>query len=167
MDAQNWLTLAAVLVSLGSLYFASRAANAAIGQTRIQRQIREDSAQPYVWADLRPFEEHGQFIVLVVGNSGPTVATNVRVKVTPDLVGATPEDGRTAQDALERGFSALAPGRTITWNLGVYRKVLSDERADLAYSSELRGAFAVPPGTLNGVAVAIDKLRKEYEKHST
>ena len=186
MTPQTWITAAAVLVALGSLFFTARASTASVHQTKIQRQVREDAAQPYVWADLRPFEEHGQFIVLVVGNSGPTVATDVRVTITPDLVSSPAERAKVPQRVLSNGISALPPGRTISWNLGVPWQILKGDQGSphhfqidatgpfgplptLSYTvdlGDLYESFAVPPGTLNGVAVAIDKLREQIAEHS-
>lgn len=52
---------AAVVIAAVSVFFAMRAAKAARDQTVIAReqtdiaiQVRKDSAQPYVWADIRP-----------------------------------------------------------------------------------------------------------------
>ena len=55
----------------------------------------------------------------VIGNSGPTVATNVRVTIDPPL----PNDHEGAfldamHQRLRDGLSSLAPGRTLHWTLG-------------------------------------------------
>lgn len=98
---------------------AERAAKAAEEQTRIQRQLRKDAAQPYVWADVRPDEEHGILLELVIGNSGPTIATNVRVRIEPPLPFIQQLEGaKAAQERLAEGMSSLPPGRTLRWWLG-------------------------------------------------
>lgn len=180
------IAIAALIISAGSLLYTARSANAARRQTAIQRQVREDAAQPYVWADVRPSEEHAQLFLLVVGNSGPTVATDVRVSIDKPLVSLPPEKGGQVATALSRGISALAPGRTMTWNLGVTHEVLSAAKDDdLAYTfrieatgpfgalqpieytvdlETIRFGFGGPPGTLNGIAVAIKKLTAEISK---
>lgn len=180
MDANSWITGTAVIVAIVALVYARRSANAAREQTEIQRQLRRDAAQPYVWADLRPSEEHGQLILLVVGNSGPTLATDVQVSITPGLRTQDSDRCNLIHQALGDGISTLAPGRTITWNLGVPWAVIAKGEPnvyririrgngpfgplpEMAYSVDLetlRYSLAVPPGTLNGVAVAIAKASK-------
>lgn len=51
--------IAAAVIAAASLVYGARAANAAKQRTAIQRQLREDAAQRYVWADLRPSQQHG------------------------------------------------------------------------------------------------------------
>ncbi len=87
MNAGIWVGVAAVIVAAAALYFtglsaraAGRAAAAAEEQSKIQRQLRIDAAQPYVWVDVRP-DEAGTLLNLVIGNSGPTVATNVHIRI--------------------------------------------------------------------------------------
>ncbi|QDP95822.1 hypothetical protein FOE78_07835 [Microlunatus elymi] len=180
MSTSTWIAAAAVVVAVAALFYARRSANAAREQTKIQRQLREDAAQPYVWADLRPSEEHGQFILLVIGNSGPTLATDVQVSITPELRTQEKERSGLIHKALADGLSALAPGRTITWNLGVPWEVITKGQPNIyririrangpfgavpamTYSVDLetlRYSLAVPPGTLNGIAVAIAKASK-------
>ena len=72
---------AAVAVALIAIRPARRSAKASEEQTDIQREIARQSAQPYVWADIQPDRQQGTLIHLIVGNSGPTVARNVRVTI--------------------------------------------------------------------------------------
>ncbi len=90
MNAGDWVAVAAAVIALAAVWYSRRSAGAADRsavaveeQTAIQRQIRIDAAQPYVWADVRSDDESGVLLNLVVGNSGPTVATNVRIKIDP------------------------------------------------------------------------------------
>ena len=127
MEIETWISILAALAAIGALYFnrhstkaAIRAADAVEKQTQVQEQIRIDAAQPYVWADVRPDDEIGQQLLLAVGNSGPTVATNVRVKVDPPLPTIDDPGGR-ASAALARladGLQSLPTGLTLTWSVG-------------------------------------------------
>lgn len=54
-------------------------------QTRLQQRAHEDAAQPYLWADFIPDEEHGSFFLLVLQNQGPTTATDVSISFDPPL----------------------------------------------------------------------------------
>lgn len=55
-------------------------------------------------------------MVFVLGNSGPTVATNVHVAFQPALSCVVPmgkvADANHVQDRLREGLSSVAPGRT-------------------------------------------------------
>jgi hypothetical protein len=88
VDAQTWVAIAAAVIAVIALYFnaqytraADRAVRSAEAQTKIQQQLRIDAAQPYIWVDVRPDDVTGTLLNLVIGNSGPTVATNVRVQI--------------------------------------------------------------------------------------
>ena len=127
MNAQTWVAIAAAIIALIALYFnaqytraADRAARSAEAQTNIQQQLRIDAAQPYVWVDVRPDDVTGTLLNLVIGNSGPTVATNVRVQIEPSLpaIDQLRERIQAAQARLADGIRSLAPGRTIAWPLG-------------------------------------------------
>lgn len=54
-------------------------------QTVLQRQIQQDAAQPTLWVDIRPDDQSGGGLILFVGNSGPSVATDVVVTFDPGL----------------------------------------------------------------------------------
>lgn len=174
MDVATVTSVGAVAISLLSLYFSA-------DQVRIQRQLRKDAAQPYVFADIRPHEQHGGLLMFVVGNTGPTVATDVHVSLNRPLPGEPGRDERASR-AIAEGISALAPGRLIAWNLGVSFHVLSlipQGEATYRFTVDARGPFgALPtatytvdlddlrqaqvyvPGTLRGIAEEVAKLGK-------
>jgi CHASE1-domain containing sensor protein len=61
VSGETWVAIVAALIALAALYFnwrstqeASRAATAAEEQTKIQRQLRIDAAQPYVGSIYAP-----------------------------------------------------------------------------------------------------------------
>lgn len=88
-------------------------------QTDLQQSIAEGSSSPYVWADLRLQSRNGWNLEFVIGNSGPTVATNVRVAIDPPLPNEhEPDFIETMLKRLSDGLSSLAPGRTLHWTLG-------------------------------------------------
>lgn len=141
---QTWISILAFLVAAIACWFTRTAARATKAQaeaaieqtaiqreqtaiqreqTAIQRQLREDAAQPYLWVDVRPTDSSGKTLIFVIGNSGPTVATDVRVSVDPALPEGVehftehPSHVRL-RDVLSRGIRALAPGREIAWIIG-------------------------------------------------
>jgi hypothetical protein len=187
------VAIAAALSALVALYFnwrstraAIRAARAAEEQTKIQRQLRIDAAQPYVWVDVRPDDATGTVLNLVVGNSGPTVAQNVRVTVYPPLptVGQLKERAETAQARLANGIQSLPPGRSLMWPLGQGFNLLTDDgpqaytftvTADgpfgavpqLSYivdMSDWRGTLDRPAGSLHQLTTAVKDLTKRIDR---
>jgi hypothetical protein len=144
------LSVAAFVISLAAAFFTGVAAIAAWRQTQLQRQISRDAAQPYVWADLRPDEVEAGLLMLLVGNSGRTVATNVRVSTEPRLTDLATNLDRTrpVPDQIARGISSLAPGRVMRWHLGAVREHLPAGTVGQRYliRIEAEGPFgAVPP----------------------
>jgi hypothetical protein len=65
------------------------------------------------WADIRGDEGQGQALALLLGNSGPSIARNVRVLFDP-----APPATLDILEILSQGISSLAPGRTMQWMLG-------------------------------------------------
>lgn len=175
----------ATLVAAAALFFTARAANAAKHQTKLQREMRQASAEPYIWVDMRPDDAQGGLLVLMVGNSGPTVATNVRVIFSPslDMVGSSSR-AEHAIAALRKGLPSLAPSRVWTWSLGMAHEAVAEEReltfevaidADgpfgplsrLSYSiglQEIRHTLVAPAGSLHTVSTAVGKLNDTLKK---
>ena len=170
----NWVALAATLIALVAVYFnaqssraALRAAWASEEQTKIQRQLRIDAAQPYVWVDVRPDDVTGRLLNLVIGNSGPTNATNVRIKVEPPLPAIDPlkERAEAAQAQLAEGISSLPPGRILSWPLGQGFNLLggSDSKAH-TFTVNADGPFGpMPPLTYT---IDLDNLRGTLDRPS-
>ncbi len=114
MDASGWIGAASALVALVALYFTRQQVAQAQAQTRLQRQIHEDAAQPYLWADIRPSEVDGFLMQLVIKNEGPTIATDVVVTFEPPLPLRLTDESR---DGARYELAAMPPGRHIRWHL--------------------------------------------------
>jgi hypothetical protein len=86
---EYWVALGAavsilsLLVAGFSLIYVRRSANASREQTKQQKQAAKDAAQPMLWVDVRGDDGQGQALVLLLGNSGPSVARNVKVILDP------------------------------------------------------------------------------------
>jgi hypothetical protein len=156
VSGETWVAIAAALIALAALYFnwrstqeASRAASAAEEQTKIQRQLRIDAAQPYVWVDIRADDAQGTRLNLVIGNSGPTVAEKVRVKVDPVLPASDQYRGgvKIAQAILTEGIESLPPGRTLVWALGMAFDLMNDDKVPESYKFTVtaNGPFGAVP----------------------
>ncbi|MCZ2810222.1 hypothetical protein O2W15_02120 [Modestobacter sp. VKM Ac-2979] len=171
------------LVALVAAFYQAKSAKDQVTeareQTELQRQMHRDATEPYVWADIRPDEGHGQLLKVVVQNGGPTVAEDIRVSFDPPLRDASERDGGVFS-ALDGGISALAPGRWMTWSIGDPNKVITDD-APTSYSvtvdavgsfgaiktlrytidlSQWAETSGVPLGTLHEVRNAITDVTK-------
>lgn len=128
MDASTWVAIGAALTGLAALYFNAMSVRSAKDQTAIQRQLRIDAAQPYVWADVRTDPDSGIRLDLAVGNAGPTIATNVRVRIDPPLpsIDEFRDRAEAGHQVLAGGITSLPPGRTLTWPLGQAYNLVGD-----------------------------------------
>jgi hypothetical protein len=169
-----------------SLRFSKQAADAAEKQTKLQQDVAVAASQPYVWADVQGDRKQGTLINLVVGNSGPTVATNVRVRIDPPLpFGSMPDQFKTVVERrLVPGLSSLAPNRVLRWALGSGPELLGEDGdqvhdvivdADgpngpvptLSYRinlADFRETMDQPDGTLHAIRKSIDELTKKLPK---
>jgi hypothetical protein len=143
-------------------------------QTRLQQKTAEDAQQPYVWADVRV--DQGWYFELVIGNTGPSVATNVQVDISPPLP-ELPGDYQmpAVQSHLRKGLASLGPGRSWAWHIGPTNELVGQ---DVAYVVTINaggphgpvktGPFVInmhhfseaqiyDPGTLKRVAEAVEK----------
>lgn len=88
-------------------------------QAKLQRTVVEAGAQPYVWADVDIQSPNGWNLELVVGNSGPTTATNVRVTIDPPFAATRDSEHLVlVHSKLRTGLASLDPGRRLYWALG-------------------------------------------------
>ncbi|WP_139204033.1 hypothetical protein [Rhodococcoides kroppenstedtii] len=155
---------------------------AAREQTQLQRELAREALQPYVWADIQPDMQQGSILQVVVGNSGPTVARNIRVLFDPPLpTGQQHSDkAEKVQSTLSNGLHSLTPNRVLRWTLGVGYDLLSSDESQLRSVridaegphgplptlemgidiSEWRHARDAPDGSLHHVRGAIKDLTK-------
>lgn len=122
------VAVAAAVVAAASAGFAWLQVREMQAQTRLQREIAEGSAQPYIWADVRLQSANGWNLEFVVGNSGSTVATDVRAVADPPF--SKEHEGKyvgVMHDRLARGLASLAPGRTLHWTLGPSPSLVNGE----------------------------------------
>lgn len=120
MGLAEWIAIGAFVTAVVSAIAACfsvvhgrRAANEYEKQTSLKQDQQRDARQPYVWADIRVTE--GGALHFVVGNTGSTVARNVRVTFAPHLP-QVEHDGKRmppVEPILNRGLSSITPGRTI------------------------------------------------------
>lgn len=128
---------------------------AAREQTRLQRELAHEASQPYVWADIQPDMKQGTVLDLVIGNSGPTVATDIKVTFEPPLSASKSwqEDVVSLQRTLADGLHSLAPKREIRWHLGTGPDLMSDDQPQLV---RIEVEASGPHGSLPAVVVPVD-----------
>lgn len=155
-------------------------------QTLLQRELARQAAQPYVWADIQPDMQQGTVLQVVVGNSGPTMAQNVRVTFDPPLPASPGREETVArvEQTLAAGLRSLAPGRVVRWMLGAAFEVMSDDKSKVRSVrieaegpagpvppiemeidvSEWRQSRDAPDGSLHHVRGAVKDLTKAVGK---
>ena len=93
MDLGDYFSFFAVLVAIFALFYSGSQAHAAKDaavaaeeqaravedQTQLQRDLAKVAAEPRLWVDIRGDDGRGQALVLLLGNSGPSLARNVKV----------------------------------------------------------------------------------------
>jgi hypothetical protein len=171
---------------------SERAADASQEQTEIQRELNRRGAEPSLWVDIRPDDQQAQALILLVGNSGPSVATEVVVTFDPPLGDSPAFKGPgghagAAEKRLNAGLSSLPPGRTLSWLVGLSHRVIAEDGSvplshtvtidanspfgvleRLTYTIDLNdwgdGDAGRPPGTLHGVTRAVRELTEAVGK---
>ena len=72
-----------LIVAGSSLIFARRSVKASRELIKQQKQPARYAAQPMLWVDIRGDDGQGEALVLLLGNSGPSIARHVRVTFDP------------------------------------------------------------------------------------
>jgi hypothetical protein len=184
MKPEYWVALGAavsilsLLVAGFSLIYVRRSAKASREQTKQLKRAAKDAAQPMVWVDVRADDGQGQALVLLLGNSGPSIARNV--KVTFDPAPPSTLDLKPILQILKQGIASVPPGRTMQWALGAAHNP-GDWDAHKAYRvrieaegpfgaiepleyvisiDDLHASRAAPPGNLHAVAAELHEMTK-------
>lgn len=142
-----------------------------LGQAQLESSIRAhvDSLQPYLWVDLRARDDGSGMMVLVLGNSGPTVATDVHVEFQPPLSHLVPPnhvaDANHVEERFRQGISSIAPGRVITWALGLAWEFFTDAAFDSAPATaiEIKIVATGPHGPIAPLtySIALEDLKHQ------
>ena len=139
MSAELWVAMVATVVAIVALYFSGRGAHAALAQITQQSELFREAAQPTLWADIRG-DVTGELLVMLVGNSGPSIAHKVKVTFDPEppsLLNIKP-----IIENLEKGLTAMAPGRTMEWVLGTAHNTVDwDAHNECRVRIEAEGPF--------------------------
>ena len=169
--------IASAMAAFTALVPARKAAKAAEEQTNLQLDIMRKAAQPYVWASMQPDQDSGTLFHLIIGNSGPTIARNIRVTIDPPLPSSSHTMSQLQQD-LREGIISLAPGDTLHWHLRPASNHIASNTthkitatADGPYGplepvefiirpQTLQKALAYPQGSLHSIRQELRKIDK-------
>ena len=181
---EYWVALGAAVSILSlmvagfSLIYVRRSAKASREQTKQQKQAAKDAAQPMLWVDIRGDDGQGQALLLLLGNSGPSIARNVKVLFDPPPPATL--DIKPILEILKKGIASVPPGRRMQWTLGAAQNA-SDWDGHKAYRvrieaegpfgaiepleyvisvDDLHGSRTAPPGNLHAVAAELHEMTK-------
>ncbi len=158
--AASGAAIAAAVVSLVALPFTIRAANAAKAQTELQARIAAEARHPLLWADIRPDPDRRSVLCLMVGNSGPTPAHDVRVVVDPPVrPGRTDMRCEKGQADAASGIASVGPGRTLMWSLGLGYELLDVSDQPEKFTLTVTGMASDGTPLQDQFAVRFDDIR--------
>ncbi|MEU6626105.1 hypothetical protein ABZ926_35825 [Streptomyces litmocidini] len=120
LTSDGWAVIVAVVAAFIALWQASIARKTANSQLALQERIHREQNEPYVIVDIQPDPRHGA-LTLVIENTGPTVARDVRISCDPPLESGweagpgEPDLTQAMQDVLGRSIPILPPRRRLTF----------------------------------------------------
>ncbi|MFJ4922488.1 hypothetical protein [Streptomyces sp. NPDC088725] len=122
LTTDQWTVIVAVVAALIATWQAAIARVAANKQLVLSERIHREQNEPYVIVDIQPDGNHGS-LLLIIENTGPTVARDVRISCDPPLEsGWEPRPGepdltQVMQEILARPIPILPPRRRLTFLL--------------------------------------------------
>jgi hypothetical protein len=122
LTVDQWAVVIAVVAAVIAVWQAAIARKSAAQQLALAERIHQEQNEPYVIVDIQPDGDNGS-LLLVIENTGPTVARNVRISCNPPLesswapVGDEPDLTQVIQQVLARTIPMLPPRRRLTFLL--------------------------------------------------
>ncbi|GIJ30517.1 hypothetical protein Vqi01_56790 [Micromonospora qiuiae] len=143
---------------------ATRQARYAQEQLLLAERVQKDQAQPYVFVDLAPDEHAPQKLMLVVQNTGMTVAHNVRVTFDPPLQSVTKPEFAENIPVLKGPVSTLPPGRRLRWFWEIGFQLFRDQETPRCYTVTVNADG--PFGPVDELTYKIDLNNLRYSDAS-
>ncbi|MFD0855355.1 hypothetical protein ACFQ07_24150 [Actinomadura adrarensis] len=161
MDASDWIAVGAAVIAVTAaiaswlqVAHAGKQAKAAKGSLALQEKMWRDATQPYVYADIRPDPRNGSMLLLIIENTGRSVATDVQVEFDPPLEAPSGKykDIRDKK-AITEEIPALPPGTRVSHFLGLGFE-LADSDLPKTYQVKISGKG--PLGPLDDLKYVLD-----------
>jgi hypothetical protein len=129
------LSAGAILVAGLAAIYARRQAAAARDQFALSQQIRREATEPYVIVDIAPQAGGTGLLLFSIENSGPTMARDVQLSVTPPLLGGQ----KAAWDEMlarvvARPIPFMPPGRRIEWAFAMGDTIFGNDSLPRQYT---------------------------------
>lgn len=157
MSTENWIAVAAGAVAIVAAWIsftqarhAKTQTQAAVDQAAVARQQLEQAEkaqreqnEPYVIVDIQTDGPGSGLLVVIIENTGPTVARDVRIAVDPPLVSASGDNlTERLQAGLSRAIPMLPPGRRLKYAFDVSsRRFASELPTAFRFTVEAKGPF--------------------------
>jgi hypothetical protein len=91
-------------------------------QLALAQRVHREQNEPYVVVDLAADQPGTGLLALIIHNSGPTMARDVRIRFTPELESSLPQLTSRLQNALSRPISMLPPGRRLVYPFDTHQR---------------------------------------------
>ena len=149
------LSAAALLVSVLAAIYSRRQASVASEQLELARQIRTEASEPYVIVDIVPQVGGTGMLLLKIENTGPTMARDVQLNISPPLQGGLESswDEQLAR-VVARRIPFLPPGRRIEWPFAMGYTIFDNDSLPHQYTVTV--AATGPSGPVEPLVYVID-----------
>lgn len=145
-----------LIIAVAALIVSAVAVGYTHVQLRLAKQVRREQAEPYVIVDIAPRSPASSMICLSVTNSGPTMARDVQLHVSPPLRSSFGTEYEQAlASVIARKIKSIPPGRTIIYNLDMAFNVLDPARG-LPHIYTFRVEASGPFGAVEPLEYVID-----------
>ncbi|MFJ9538772.1 hypothetical protein ACIRPX_16075 [Streptomyces sp. NPDC101225] len=135
-------------------------------QLRLAKQVRREQSEPYVIVDIAPRSPTSSMICLSITNSGPTMARDVQLYVSPPLRSSLGTEYEQAlAGVIARKIKSIPPGRTIIYNLDVAFNVL-DPTHGLPLVYTFRVEATGPFGAVEPLEYVVDLSVWQYSAYN-
>ncbi|MFF0243956.1 hypothetical protein ACWEU6_05195 [Streptosporangium sandarakinum] len=148
-DAQRSADAAKEQVALGKDQL-----DVALRQLELEQQVRREQQEPYIVVDIQPSAFVSSVLLVVIENTGPTVARNVRIAFSPQIERFMDTDGfgrfvLAESHLFKNGIPAMPPGRRIEllFDLG-YKRLNSDLPKEYTVTVDCEGPGGRPVETM-------------------
>ncbi|MFE1949944.1 hypothetical protein ACFW9D_05680 [Streptomyces sp. NPDC059524] len=117
MNLEQWtfVVAAASMVAAAVAAYQVKYARQAL---RFSERVQREASEPYVIVSIRPLQPWVPVLVVAIENTGPTVARNIRIAVSPDIESSLGDEmTQQLRQALARTIPMLPPGQKLEYPL--------------------------------------------------